>query len=171
MTMTAPIDMPTARARGFALIRTLDASPEQVFRAWTDPAHLTWYFNDTMPFPDEPIEVDLRPGGQWRQMMAIDAETRYMTGGLYIEIVPPERLVFVWGAIGGWPKLDPDNLDDCPLVTLSLTADGNQTVMHLDVRMPEGMSDERATQWMATPHMQQGWSDTIDRIAGELARD
>ena len=41
--------------------------------------------------------------------------------------------------------------------------------MHLDVRMPEGMSDERAAQWMATPHMQQGWADTIDRLAPFLA--
>jgi len=168
--MSSSTQTPAATTgRGFTITRTIEASPEQVFGAWTDPARLTWYFNDSLPLPEEPIEVDLRPGGFWRQMMVIDHETRFMTGGMYVEIDPPDRLVFVWGAVGGWPSLDPSDPDDCPLVTLTLTALGNKTVMHLDVRMPEGMSDERAAQWMATPHMQQGWADTIDRLAPFLA--
>jgi uncharacterized protein YndB with AHSA1/START domain len=84
--------------RSFTLTWTLDASPETVFGAWTDPARLDWYYNDRQPIPDEPIELDLRIGGMWRQMMVIDEETSYFTGGVYREIVPNERLVFAWGA-------------------------------------------------------------------------
>ena len=47
--------------REFTLTWTLDAPRAQVFRAWTDPDHLQWYYNAGQPIPDEPIEVDLRP--------------------------------------------------------------------------------------------------------------
>ncbi len=91
-----------------------------------------------------------------------------MTGGLYLEIAPPERLVFVHGATGGWPALDPDNVSDNPLVTLTLTAEaGGRTAMTLDVRLPDTMSDERAAEWMATG-MPDGWGQTIDRLVAAM---
>jgi uncharacterized protein YndB with AHSA1/START domain len=162
--MTAP----GVTTRGFTLTRTLDAPREQVFRAWTDPAHLTWFFNDTMPTPSEQIEVDLRVGGRWRVMMVIDDDTRYMTGGRYLEISPPERLVFIWGAAGGWPRLDLDNLDDNPIVTVDLAEeDADQTRMTVMVSLPERMSDERAAEWLASG-MRNGWSDTIDRLVAKM---
>jgi uncharacterized protein YndB with AHSA1/START domain len=90
--------------RGFTLTRMLDAPPDVVFQAWTDPAHLDWFFNpDTRP--DAGTQVDLRVGGAWRQHMVIDETTQYMTGGVYTEIVPNRKLVFAWGARGGWPDL------------------------------------------------------------------
>ena len=52
--------------------------------------------------------------------MVIDRSTVYFTGGVYREIVPDEKLVFAWGATDGWPKLDPDRLDDSPQVTVTL---------------------------------------------------
>ena len=149
--------------RGFTLTRVLDASPDEVFRAWTDPDHLGWYFNDTMPVPAEPIEVDLRTGGQWRQMMVIDDGARFFTGGLYLEIDPPNRIVFAWGAVDGWPKLDPQNPQKSPTVTLTLSAVGNRTAMSVDVQLPASMDEETAREWMES-HVQQGWSDTIDRL-------
>jgi hypothetical protein len=38
-----------------------------VFRVSTDPDHLDWFYNDAFPAPTEPIELDLRVGGAWRQ--------------------------------------------------------------------------------------------------------
>jgi uncharacterized protein YndB with AHSA1/START domain len=100
--------------RSFTLTWTLDAPPETVFGAWTDPARLGWFYNPEQPIPDEPIELDLRVGGAWRQMMVIDEGTSYFTGGVYREIVPNERLVFAWGATDGWPELDLEDLDQAP---------------------------------------------------------
>jgi uncharacterized protein YndB with AHSA1/START domain len=106
--------------RDFTLTWTLDAPPAEVFRAWTDPDNLGWFYNDAQPLPTEPIELDLRVGGIWRQYMVIDRDTAYFTGGVYREIVPDEKLVFAWGATDGWPKLDPTDSDESPLVvTLS----------------------------------------------------
>src|SRR5262249_29388933 len=116
----------TAR-RDFTLEWTLDAPRADVFRAWTDPDHLGWYYNDHQPIPEGPIEPDLRVGGVWRQTMVIDEETRFVTGGVYREIVPDEKLVFAWGATDGWPKLDLDRLDDGPQVTVTLKQSGGRT--------------------------------------------
>lgn len=106
--------------RGFTLVSRLDAPRTTVFRAWTDPAHLDWFYNDAAPLPAEPIDVDLRVGGAWRQQMVVDEFTKYVTGGIYREISPVDRLVFSWGAVGGWPEITMSQLGDVPLVTVIL---------------------------------------------------
>jgi len=148
--------------RGFTVTRLLDAPPEMVFQAWTDPAYLEWFFNPTT-VPDGPATVDLRVGGQWRQHMKIDAERQYVTGGIYREIVPNKKLVFSFGAIGGWPAIDPDRLDDGPLVTIDLKPVGRQTEMKLHLELPDHLSEERSREWLETG-MEDGWGQTVDRL-------
>jgi uncharacterized protein YndB with AHSA1/START domain len=126
--------------REFTLTWTLDASPPDVFQAWTDPEHLDWFYNDQQPIPTEPIELDLRVGGVWRQRMVIDEDTAYFTGGVYREIVPDEKLVFAWGATDGWPELDVDRLDESPQVTVAFDRDGERTALTVHVEVPAGRS-------------------------------
>ena len=151
----------------FTLTRTLNGSPAAVFAAWTVPAQLTWFLNpDTTPM-DEPITVDLRVGGAFRLRMIHDGMD-YITGGIYREIVPNARLVFEWGAVDGWPKLDPGKPDDAPIVTLTFRDNGDGTTEQtLHSSLPESMSDERAAEWLATG-MQEGWGMTIDRLVARL---
>jgi uncharacterized protein YndB with AHSA1/START domain len=154
--------------RVFTLTWTLDAPAADVFRAWTDPDHLDWFYNDAMPVPAEPIELDLRVGGVWRQQMVIDDSTAYPTGGVYREIVHGRKLVFSWGATGGWPELDSERLDDSPLVTVTLAQSGGRTEMTVTVELPESMSGEGMPQgWFG--HIRRGWADTLDRLAASLA--
>jgi uncharacterized protein YndB with AHSA1/START domain len=159
----------TERAhREFTLTWSLDAPPADVFRAWTDPDRLDWFYNDAQPTPTEPIELDLRVGGVWRQRMVLDEDTAYFTGGVYREIVPDEKLVFCWGAVGGWPELDPDRLDDSPLVTVTLDWSGGRTEMTVHVELPAGFSDEGMPEgWFG--HIRTGWRDTVDRLADVVA--
>ena len=152
---------------------TLDATRADVFRAWTDPDHLQWFYNPEQPIPTEPIELDLRVGGVWRQRMVIsentDCEnTEYITGGVYREIVPDERLVFAWGATDGWPELDPERLDESPLVTVALSEVGGRTQMTLCVELPAGLSPEQVQEWLSAG-IRDGWRDTVDRLASSLA--
>lgn len=151
-----------ATATGFTLTRTLSASPEQVFRAWTEPEHLTWFFNDETT-TDVPIELDLRVGGAWRQMMVENADKSYVTGGIYREIVPYERLVFTWGAEGGWPALDPEHLDDGPLATVTLTPVGAGTEMAFHLELPAGISEQEARDWFALGILE-GMTQTLNRF-------
>ena len=152
--------------RSFTLTWTLDAPPETVFDAWTNPERLGWFYNDQQPIPQEPIELDLRIGGAWRQMMVIDEEMSYFTGGVYREIVPNERLVLAWGATDGWPHLDLEDLDQSPQVTLRLKQTSSGTKMTLHVELPAKLPDDGVPNWW--PMFQGGMKDTVDRLATEL---
>jgi uncharacterized protein YndB with AHSA1/START domain len=157
----------SSTTRGFTLTRLLDAPRALVFQAWTDPHHLHWFFNPSQ-HTAEPIQLDLRVGGAWRQTMIIDEGTEYVTGGIYREIVPVERLVFTFGATDGWPTIDPARLDDSPLVTLNFAERGEKTEMSLQVTFSDRLSEERVREWLASG-MQEGWGITIDRLVARFA--
>lgn len=163
--MTTSYDL----GRGIELTRTFAAPPALVFQAWTETGALDWFFNPGMPVT-EPTTVDLRVGGAWRQQMVIDASNQYMTGGIYREIVPGRKLVFTWGAVGGWPKLDPDNLDDAPLVTIHLNPIGEGTEMVFRLQLPDHLTEEQSRKWMAMG-IDKGWAATIDRLIALYRRD
>ena len=158
----------TAARREFTLTWTLDSSPADVFEAWTDPDQLEWFYNDQQPVPSEPIELDLRVGGVWRQKMVINENTAYFTGGVYREIVPDEKLVFAWGATDGWPGLDLDDLDDSPQVTVTFDRDGDRTAMTVHVEVPASRFADDVHEWWS--HARDGWRETVDRLAAELSR-
>ncbi len=151
----------TKTERDFTIVRHLDAPRELVFRAWTDPDHLHW-FTGAEP-GEQPTTVDLRVGGAWRFHMVENAERSYVTGGIYREIVPPERLVFVFGAVDGWPPLDPTDVGDNPIVTITLNEDDGGTEMVFHCGFPDGTSDERIQEWFALGIFG-GWSETVARL-------
>jgi uncharacterized protein YndB with AHSA1/START domain len=153
--------------RGFTVKRTFDAPPDLVFQAWTDPDYLGWFFNPGIQH-DVPVSVDLRVGGQWRQQMVESADKQYITGGVYREIARPGKLVFSWGAVGGWPAIDLDRLDEGPLVTILLNPAGQGTEMELKVQFADHLTEEAVRRWI-TSGMQEGWSITVDRLADQLA--
>jgi uncharacterized protein YndB with AHSA1/START domain len=146
---------------------TLEATPAEVFQAWTDPDQLEWFYSDGQPIPDDPIELDLRVGGVWRQRMVINESTDYVTGGVYREIVPDEKLVFAWGATDGWPELDPERLDESPLVTVSLSEVGGRTQMTLCMELPANLSPEQVEEWFSLG-IRDGWRITVDRLAARF---
>ena len=153
--------------REFSLKRVLNAPRDLVFQAWTDPAHLQWFFNDSRAIPADPIVVDLRVGGEWRQKMIINDELEYVTGGIYREIVPVERLVFTWGAVGGWPAIDRDHPENDLVVTVTLNEIGEKTEMIFHLALSAHLSDDRVREWLAMG-IRGGWSDTIDRLVARF---
>lgn len=53
--------------REFTITRVLDATWEEVFRAWTEPAQAASWFGPvgcTTPRPT--VHMDVRAGGEWR---------------------------------------------------------------------------------------------------------
>ena len=151
----------------FTFTWTLDAPPVDVFSAWTDPEQLDWFYNPDQPVPAEPIELDLRVGGVWRQYMVIDEDTAYFTGGIYREIVPDEKLVFAWGATDGWPELDPERLDDSPLVTVTLAQSNGGTALTVHLELPAAFENADMPAGFRD-HVRIGWRDTVDRLADML---
>jgi uncharacterized protein YndB with AHSA1/START domain len=154
--------MTATQQRSVVLTRILDAPPRLVYAAWTQPQHLGWFLNPDNP-SDAPIEVDLRVGGTWRLEMVINDDLRYFTGGVYRELVPDERIVFTFGAVGGWPELDGAAADDAPVVAVTLRELAGSTEMTLQMDFPSHLSDEDVKQWLDLG-MEDGWRQTIDRF-------
>jgi uncharacterized protein YndB with AHSA1/START domain len=76
------------------LTRTFDAPRELVFKVWTDPKHVALWWGPH-GFTTIVQEMDVRPGGAWRYSMRAPDCNSYPFNGEYVEVVAPERLVFV----------------------------------------------------------------------------
>lgn len=86
--------LPPADPLELALVRCLDAPPERVFRAWSDPAELArWWGPDGFTSTFDLFEF--RPGGSWRFTMHGPDGTGYRNQVEFVEIVPPRRMVML----------------------------------------------------------------------------
>ncbi len=80
-------------AREFGLTRVFDAPRDLVYRVWTDPRYVAlWWGIDGATNPR--CELDVRPGGVWRIDMRTASGTVYPNGGVFLEVVANERLVY-----------------------------------------------------------------------------
>jgi uncharacterized protein YndB with AHSA1/START domain len=150
--------------RQLVIERTLKASPERVFDAFTDPEQLkTWWWPNGFTCPD--AEVDLRVGGTYRLAMEwpdfIPAEGRFShyLCGEYYELERPHRLVMSGRAVN-----DQQGELFATLIEASFdTCDGGTT---LTVRQSyfEPMPPAEA---MAGA--EQGWSEQLDKLERLLA--
>ena len=77
--------------------RTFDASPEEVFDAWTNPEVLRRWWRPNPAWSTPVAEVDLRVGGRYRiSMEDPESGTKHTAGGKYSEVSRPQRLVYSW---------------------------------------------------------------------------
>lgn len=91
--------MTTETATSLRLSRTIAASPEEVFRAWTDPAEMKeWYCPEGGTV--DVAEVDLTVGGRFKVAMRMP-DGVHVAHGVYREIDRPRKLVFTWQWEGG----------------------------------------------------------------------
>lgn len=82
--------------RTLIIDRVFKAPPDQVFKAWTDPAILAkWWGPEGFTSPD--AKLDVRVGGKWRSTMVGPKGEAHIVSGVYREIAPPSRLVMTWG--------------------------------------------------------------------------
>ena len=75
----------------------LDAPRELVFRCMIEPEHLTHFWGPVgTSAPVDKITIDPRPGGVFEVTMVNDSDgAEYPMRGVYIEVVEPEKLVWV----------------------------------------------------------------------------
>jgi len=83
--------------REIATTRLLNAPRELVFKVWTDPEQVVKWWGPN-GFTNTIYEMDVRPGGVWRFMMHGPDGKDYPNRVTYLEVVPPEKLVFLHGA-------------------------------------------------------------------------
>ena len=136
------------------LERVLHASRESVFAAFVEPAQLREWWGPA-GFTTRSVELDAREGERYRIAMQPPAGDAFHLRGRYVEVDPPQRLVFTFE----YEQPDPD--DQETLVTLWFFdhPDGTRLVFE---------QGSFATQARYELH-QVGWSETLDRLATYVA--
>ncbi|MCD7059459.1 SRPBCC family protein [Pelagibacterium xiamenense] len=92
-------------SRILVLNRLIDAPREKVFRCWTDPELLPQWFAPK-PWTAPRAELDVRPGGTCFVVMADPEGNEYPNPGVYLDVVPNERLVFTDAFTAAWEPSD-----------------------------------------------------------------
>ncbi|MDX1621829.1 MAG: SRPBCC family protein [Nitriliruptorales bacterium] len=122
------------------LERRIKAPRDTVFAYFTDPDRYTrWMGHEA--------ELDARPGGIYRVHVVEGSVAR----GEFVEVDPPERLVFTWGWEGN-PMVPPGS----SRVEVTLREDGRETVLTLT---HSGLPDADAM-WLH----EDGWTRYLDRL-------
>ena len=82
--------------REVVISRTIEAPRRLVFEAYTDAEHLAHWWGPN-GFSVETRSFELRPGGVWEFDMRGPGGVEYPNWIRWREIVPPERIVFLYG--------------------------------------------------------------------------
>jgi uncharacterized protein YndB with AHSA1/START domain len=133
--------------------RTFQAPAQRVFDAWTSEEVLRRWFYGQPGWETPEAEVDLRVGGAVRVVMRNPVKGEdHGGGGHYIEIDPPNRLVFTWT----WDREPRQTLIEIEFEE----AEGATTVRFTH----SGLRDEASVR-----SHEEGWTTCLDNLERTLA--
>jgi uncharacterized protein YndB with AHSA1/START domain len=145
------------------LTRIVGAPRALVFKAWTDPKQVVQWWGPR-GFTNPVCEMDVRPGGAIRIDMRGPDGTVYPMGGVFKEIVEPERIIFISTALEdehGKPLLE---------ILNTITFEDFHGITKLTLHARLLTPDFRMTPQVAAAlsGMEQGWSESLYRLADHL---
>jgi uncharacterized protein YndB with AHSA1/START domain len=138
----------------FELSCIVEATPQRVFEAMTDPQQVSqWWGPEGFTCPE--VTLDVRVGGAYRIAMQPPEGELFHLVGEYLEVQAPSRLAYTFR----WEPPDPDD---------------RETVARLALHGRNGATEVALTQGpFATEERrklhQAGWIDTFARLARHLA--
>ncbi|MGX5732929.1 SRPBCC family protein [Bosea thiooxidans] len=127
--------------------RRLNASPAEVYEAWTDPELLLRWFGPENVVGQE-AQIDPRVDGAYRVVMLEDNGERHEVSGRYLEVVENEKLVFSWSWV-----TTPERVSR---VTVTFKPDGDGTILML---LHEKLFDDQAVRGHT-----HGWTGSMDKL-------
>ena len=140
--------------------RLIDAPREKLFRCWTEPALITQWFTPP-PWKTVSAEVDARAGGTNVIVMEAPDGTRMPSRGVYLEIVPNERIVFTDAYVSAWvPSAK-------PFMTGILTFEDEGGKTRYTARVLHWSEDDKATH--EKMGFEGGWNIATDQLAALAA--
>jgi uncharacterized protein YndB with AHSA1/START domain len=140
--------------RELVLTRIIAAPPAYVYEAWTSQFQRWWGPHGmTTPF----CEMELRPGGTFRTIMRAPDGMEYPTRGVFLEVVPNERIVFTDAFDPGWEP-NPDAFFTAVMTFESLP--GGRT--RYTARALHWTRENRERHEKMGFH--QGWGESVDRL-------
>jgi uncharacterized protein YndB with AHSA1/START domain len=93
--MTGPKD------RTLVLERIFNATPELVYRCWTEPKLMKQWFVPK-PWTIASCELDVRPGGTCKTVMKNPEGQEFPNVGVYLDVVKNKRFVFTDAFVEAW---------------------------------------------------------------------
>ena len=145
------------------ITRLIAASPDTLYRCWTEPALLKQWFVPH-PWSVARAELDLRPGGGCTVVMRDPDGNEMPNPGVYLELIPNRRIVFTDAYGPGW----------VPAAKPFMTA-----IVSFDPEGPDGAQTRytaRARHWTQEAREQhiamgfeQGWGICADQLAALAA--
>ena len=142
------------------LRRTLDATPQRVFDAWTDPEQMKQWFRPSDQYKMLLTEVDLRVGGRYRIRGQNAQGETHTVGGIFKEIIPPSRLVYTWafeGPVEGFKGEMGDTL-----ITIELLDLGGKTELTL--------THQHFPTQLAVDKHKDGWNGCLNSLVKYVAK-
>lgn len=147
------------RPKPLVITRTFAAPRALVFEAWSTAEHMKrWFCPEGFTVPE--AQVDFRPGGACNICMRSPDGQDFWSRGRYLEIVPPDRLVFTTGLGDA----------DAPKFTAhtTVTFEDHMRGTRMTVRQQYEVFDE--TFMAAIEGASEGWRTTLDKLEKEVAR-
>ena len=141
--------------------RIYNVRPEKVYRAWTEPALLKQWFAPA-PWTTAEAHLDVRVGGANRVTLRSPEGVDYPYTGVYLEVVPNQRLVYTDAYTQAWiPSLE-------PLMTVHLTFEEQQGKTRYTVRVLHWSVEARKRHEEMGFH--EGWGQCADQLAELLPK-
>jgi uncharacterized protein YndB with AHSA1/START domain len=159
--MSAPAESVMAETRELSLTRIINAPPEKVYRAWTEPELLKQWFAPR-PWTTPRAELNVRPGGGNLIVMKRPGGQEFPNRGIYLEVVKNERLVFTDAYTESWePSLK-------PFMTVILTFEKHEGKTRYTARVRHWTVADRDTHEKMGFHA--GWGQCADQLVALVAK-
>lgn len=150
------------------LERVVDVSPELVWAAWTQPAHLKKWFTPA-PWTTVDCEIDLRPGGIFRTVMRSPEGQEFPNLGCYLEIVPHRKLVWTDALEAGFRPVREEPSPNCPFrftAVILLEPHGKGT-KYTAIGMHKDEQSRRKHDEMG---FQEGWAKALEQLVEHMRK-
>jgi len=143
------------------LTRLIDAPREKLFRCWTDPTLIPLWFCPP-PWSVSHVENDVRPGGSSLVIMKGPNGEEMPNPGVYLEVVPNEKLVFTDAYTSAWEP------SDKPFMTGILTFEEESGKTRYTARVLHWTAEDKAQH--EAMGFEQGWGIATDQLAALAKR-
>lgn len=147
--------------RELVLTRIIDAPREKLYRAWTEVDLLRQWFAPK-PWSTPHAELDVRPGGASMVVMADPDGKQYPNPGIYLEVVPNEKLVVTDAYTSAWEP------SDKPFMTVVLTFEDVDGKTRYTARAKHWTIEDREAHEKMGFH--EGWGQSTDQLEALVKR-
>jgi uncharacterized protein YndB with AHSA1/START domain len=148
-------------SRDLLLVRLIDAPPQTVFRAWTEPELLKQWFTPK-PWSVASAVLDVRPGGSNVVVMRSPEGQEFPNKGVYLEAVKNQRLVITDAYTEAWEPAEK------PFMTAIITFDNDGGKTKYTARVRHWSVADRKTHEEMGFH--EGWSKATDQLEALVAQ-